>query len=784
MESVNKDIYYLTMRHCKFGGDNGDDVVMEECGNKRKRLNFESYPIRQRLCKKFGKKWYSGTIVDNTFEIGNKTQISIIYDDYNDNNYTQSYEDLDDGEIEDLISNNNINFFDNDKICDNGIIKNNLLSKKGRLSINYKDINNKAIEKAIKNYGDYKKKINREDIKEKNDEKINIEKEKYETIPSINFDIIMDNDQKDIKIILELLSLMDMYKDFITNVLGNETNTSIQKKILLERIINFVKINKNFFDNHTELKKNLDKNNIPNINKELDILLGVSPQMPKQLMTILFPDIIDKEIFFVLFMRYLKKITNSDNPIKEFKKLKKYSNDFKNENISEQELKKFFTVPDKLTISWIDATPGTKRIPIITGILSLLAKQNLLKSFKNYGTKLDAASENNEITKMTNNLKTFNEFYMNERQININFKSKNNELLVKLIINKLFKNNNLQLIIEDFYGLDCSDTFFSNTNNKINRSICWEKINNLFRDNQITETTKFTKEIIRKDLCIKANKTAMDMLKQFFAKQYIKENPNEDIISIFNDLNSAKLMAAISKKGFVVYGSAIKSLDLLNDDDTEERIIFRKEWIDILLEKEEQIESSVIFYDAESQLDNEEEISSVLRSHTDEEISSVLRSRNDGNCQFDSLALNYIKQNGLEMNENNMKRISINIQNEIRNYMINNIKKYNFNNVDDQSVNEINLFLGNTPQQGGWGNAATLGAYANLTGTTIYVHLPNRAFIPITSNNPNGIIYDLYLDNPDTLYGHYDAFFPPETSFGKTNKFKSIDADIKYLLKL
>jgi len=628
----------------------------------------------------------------------------------------------------------------------------------------------------------------------------------------------MDNEQDDIKIILELLSLMDMYKDFILNVLdsNNSDHKLIQKDILLKAITKFTDTNKIFFEKKNDLKNRLNKltdKNITEINKILDSLLGVSPQMPKELMIKLFPNIEDKHTLFIYFMRYLKKITNSEHPKQEFENLKKKSISFTND----QDLKLFFEkeLQDKTTMSWIDATPGTKRIPVTTGILSLLAKKKLLKSFINYGSKLDAASENNELSKMTGFLSTFQKFYLDQREIDINFKSTNGENLVELIIKKDIKEK-LHLQIKDFYGLKCYEKYgdsisFSDRGNKITRTICWENIIKLFDFHGITkENVKdLTDEVINKDLCIKANKTAMDMLKQFFVKQYINDNPNEDIISIFNDLNSAKLMAAMSKKGFVVYGSAIKNLDQLNTDDTEERVIFRKEYIDILLKPQEQSQSSAIFYDAESQPDDEEDIQSkespnqqMIKTPTiilppNGFVWSNPRARTDGNCQFDSLALNYINFERLEMSENNMKRISQKIQDEIREYLLNN---YNVDELDKQSIDEINLFLEKTPQEGGWGNEATLQAYVNISRNNIDVHLPNEGLIQITSlSGESNNTYHLYLNNPGTPYGHYDAIFPqnfqtPQGSipmnldFGKKSKsvkinliLKSVDMDIHFL---
>ena len=70
------------------------------------------------------------------------------------------------------------------------------------------------------------------------------------------------------------------------------------------------------------------------------------------------------------------------------------------------------------------------------------------------------------------------------------------------------------------------------------------------------------------------------MLKILIAKHYSDINPTIDIISTFNDNNSAKLMATLMKRGLVVYGVSKKVM--LGFLDEEEYVFIRNEYLQLL----------------------------------------------------------------------------------------------------------------------------------------------------------------------------------------------------------
>jgi hypothetical protein len=443
--------------------------------------------------------------------------------------------------------------------------------------------------------------------------------------------VYVDNDIEEE--VFTLFMVMDMYKDFISNfdskefekkqqgqgeyTPGTRTNYATkedmlkQKGLLIGFLKEYIRVNVEFFSKHSELNKlmvqfiaqNERKSGAavsvsPELEVEINKLLGVQLYFPRQMMDKLFPGILDPDDLFTQFMRFLKVATNNVQE-DSFKYLRRISDYYKEESIevgSRQNLReelesqlratlREYSIP-KETMAWIEASSGVKKIPKTLGLIEYLNQRGMLTSIKSPGSILDSAGIENDIVRLASNSGKYIDFKLDRPVVKFLVKSKSEKTLADLFLKK--QKNVYTLEINDFFGLDCKKFGDPLVNaqdpktKKISRQSVWDILISLFngRGRRYDEFKEDPISFMELDLCIKSNKTAMDMLKSFFAKKYSDEHPAGDLISVYNDKNAARFMGSINKKGFVIFYSSITP-DILKGE-TEERVVIRDEFSDIL----------------------------------------------------------------------------------------------------------------------------------------------------------------------------------------------------------
>ena len=430
------------------------------------------------------------------------------------------------------------------------------------------------------------------------------------------------------EIVYTLFMLMDMYKDFISNFESKEpehkqrrqaqytdsTQTNYatkedmqkQKKILVDFLTTV--ISNPFFRNakHAKLvelinqfvSQNEQKSGAVSVSPELEVeinkLLGVQVYFPRQMIDKLFPGNTDPDQIFTYFLRFLKFATNN-RPRESFTHLRELSDEYKRQisglvdipALDKQLMAALeaYVVP-KETMGWIEASSGVKKIPKTFGYLQNLQRLRLLSSIKTPGSLLDAAGIENDIVKLARASRKYGDFKLDRPVIKFLVKTMNGKTLANLFLRKQGPAYSLQ--INGFFGLNCNHfreglvNAQDPTTGKISRQSVWDILISLFKGKfrysgiEQSDPASFN----HLDLCIKSNKTAMDMLKSFFAKKYSEEHPDEDLVSVYNDKNAARFMCSITQKGLVIFYSSITPK--IEEEETEERVVIRDEFSNIL----------------------------------------------------------------------------------------------------------------------------------------------------------------------------------------------------------
>jgi hypothetical protein len=661
------------------------------------------------------------------------------------------------------------------------------------------------------------------------------EKRPRKSIKEIN--VVIENENENISNITHLLALFDQLKDFVTN--KTTTDRNFNSKVDRYREKQRGILNKKITEVSGKLEdtgkskelKDLIKNgsngrvNIETVYSLIEELLGIKTISPMKLMKDLFPGIntqcYQQFLEILIIASNLKKKDDISFDDDGFILLSRFIYSWKTYSGNHsvfldeimKELKKL-NCPKEI-LFWVDATPGEQRYQEVLRALGELSTTINLKGFYVPAMVVDDSAKQNEAFKYANKNNVLDTSYLKDDIILIKLKDKQGELLMKIKFEKatyklkgkkkIFPGNfvkdedDYELTVEQFYDLTCGEKSRSQTapNEKtttstrgllVNRTDIWVTLLKLFNKEEFfKDYNEGTPSFNDMDLCIKSNKTVMDIAKQLFAIDYSKDK-NSGLVSVFNDFNAARIMKAVDKLGLVIVASKI-SLDVLSDPNrTQENIVIRRDLLNLLDRK--LVNQPVILDDEDvtaiSGVSTDDSLDARERWEQDEANSNP-SVRSDGNCQFDSLALEYMRVNNLPMNKMNMFYYSDQIQSAIRNYIIQNYDfSFNFNGVDKQAQDEVDAFLGNLPQEGGWGNAATLGAYAILSGTHIIVHLPNGSVVNFFPNQYNGRaqMFHLYLENPGTRTGHYTPF--NNTSFGKSKNIslKQIEALIKMIKKI
>lgn len=244
----------------------------------------------------------------------------------------------------------------------------------------------------------------------------------------------------------------------------------------------------------------------------------------------------------------------------------------------------------KKTLYWVDASVGASNNyqTIYDYITSKLKKQ--VVTLETPATHLDDTGLQTESWNLVEGLMNHvNKDYLKPRRTKISVKN-NSKTLINATVYRLGpKFADYGIYVKKFYDLNCKQFEeeevdvrpYDGGTSKINITIVWDKLKDSIFKNGVIKNS-YDKDEKELDLCIKANKTMMDMLKQIYAIQVAKEN-NYDLISVFNDQNAAKIMATLYK-GFVIYTSKTRVI-IGGEDFGRANVILKRRMYDILKEE-------------------------------------------------------------------------------------------------------------------------------------------------------------------------------------------------------
>ena len=444
----------------------------------------------------------------------------------------------------------------------------------------------------------------------------------------------IDIDNPKIIKFLELLSLYDKKKDFIegstskspekkpdTGSIGGEKTKPLKDTKTCKNKKNQEMILDEFITN-IQNDLGISQTNKKNIMRQIETGLGIKFVYPKELMVNLFPIktsdgfvVYRIQEFYPKFIRYLVTVCSFPEDIdRGFGKLKEFSNSYKNNSSKIDVLNKldiyYSRYENNNTLAWVDSTPGEHRYQELIGYLAQINDAGNLYTYTGPPQKMDDAPEKTDMTILTKNIIDLNINYP------VNIKVNNGpETLLEYLITPAM-NDTYEFDIKQFYTLKC-DKFDPNyirsrTGNlrKINTPQTWETLADLFKgDKKINIGDTDFNEL---DLCIKSNKTSMDMLKSIYVKGLMDDDVNLhkfNLVSIFNDINAARFAASINKKGLVIYASSVPFHQGIAPLKTQMQIVLRQKYLDKLELPAQQPESSSL--DIEEEEEGEEDVCSM-----------------------------------------------------------------------------------------------------------------------------------------------------------------------------
>jgi hypothetical protein len=418
----------------------------------------------------------------------------------------------------------------------------------------------------------------------------------YTETPNIKetYTFIIPNTDSNISIYLEILSLLDALKDFCGDKNPDITDEHKQKQT--EIINNQINEILKKIDKDDPVKKLLlPRGRLENIYDELEKKLGIIVLFPFTIIKILFPGIeqtaFDKDTYS--FISFLTHFLNNSLSISQLKIISdKYKEHYKtNQSVAKKwvidEVRDWVDINHPKTIAWIEATPGSQKIDaIIRRLRDININKNLL-SFISPATKLDAATETNEITNILGSITYPEELEIGQiHEIKL-VDNTGNEIInwrIERINDIVVGEPNYLLHVDKFYTLDCKKFGgLKVINTKLSIPNVWKTIEERLFENGVNPYDDKDDLFIEADLCMKANKTSMDMLKGIYAmieleKQSSRLQSDIDMISIFNDQNAARFFASISGNGVTIYASKVPTAP----EKTPTRFIIKRNIIDFL----------------------------------------------------------------------------------------------------------------------------------------------------------------------------------------------------------
>ena len=417
-----------------------------------------------------------------------------------------------------------------------------------------------------------------------------IEKPTYEDINIIAITVDQANG-----IYLKLLAQLDAIKDFYGS--GGDPASNIQQLNILRNYINGIIQNISKTDNELIRLLNLftagtEKSNDTNrkrimdsIYTELEEKLGIESHTLEGITAILFPmdtarlknkkEQIERFVLYHLnnetLARKLKATSNKYNGIQNNEDKNRFIDIYMNpEN--------YMTDLDEMIV-WVEGSANRNNISTLVPILSFNDIHKV--SPRSFATYIDAAAKTNILTDSIGYFDV-STIGIDSPQVRYNIQTNNRQLLisfrVKRIDTQASTNNPLYVVeIDNFFGLDCTDVGpLAYIGPNISISGVWDRIKMLLF-NSTEKLINNEKRNTQVDLCMKANKTLMDMLKGIITMEYKKSQAgrNTVIFSVFPDLNGARFMAANSSDGVTLHTVSSSS----------PRIFLKKRIFDILFDR-------------------------------------------------------------------------------------------------------------------------------------------------------------------------------------------------------
>jgi hypothetical protein len=418
-----------------------------------------------------------------------------------------------------------------------------------------------------------------------------IEKPTYGDINTITITVDQDNG-----IYLKLLAQLDAIKDFYgsggsdyynilqLNILRNYINGIIQTIPKTdEELIRLL----NLFTAGTDKSNDRNRRSImESIYVELEEKLGIQSYTLEGITYSLFPmktsHLKNKKEQIERFVLYhlnnetlagkLKATSDKYNGIQNDEDKNRFIDIYTNpEN--------YMTGLDEMIV-WVEGSANRNNISTLVPMLSFNDIRK--RSPRSFATYIDAAAKTNILTDSIGYIDV-STIGIDGPQVRYNIQTNNNgELLisfrVKRIDTQASTNNPLYVVeIDNFFGLDCTDVGpLAYIGPNISISGVWDRIKMLLF-NSTEKLINNEKRNTQVDLCMKANKTLMDMLKGIITMEYkkLQAGRNTVIFSVFPDLNGARFMAANSSDGVTLHTVSSRS----------PRIFLKKRIFDILFDR-------------------------------------------------------------------------------------------------------------------------------------------------------------------------------------------------------
>jgi hypothetical protein len=667
--------------------------------------------------------------------------------------------------------------------------------------------------------------------------------------PVIEFDI--SSGYEHTWIYLALLSQLDAIKDFINSGIHKNLGISDEFKNKQLNIIksNITKLLKELPPEQSSFVKDFEdaikparKDTVPDLTKAYQLLdenLGINQQFPLKIMEDLFPGIKkyvgSSEAGIITYLLHHLNTPELAQKIKA--ESEKYKHDVSPGKIQQKLLEiinwESGKVPTTPTIAWIEAPLSVDKFKPIMNRVKKIAEAGQLYSFMSPSLKLDSAGEQKFNLEL--NGSPFFHSYLKDMELEPGERQKivvkdDKKVLLDYIIERV--NNKFVeeyvLHTNTFYNLDCSKYgAFVITSTKISIAGVWNTIlERIFgpegmytKGNSTLDDEERNIRFNESDLCLKAQKTSMDMLKGILARIVLENEMKKagefHMYAIHPDKNAAKINAIVSKGvGVTAHVSSNKGVkkgtEPYKSEETPIKVIMPRKIYDILyptnLPLSQQDPDEI-----PEQPKKPSSPSPELHSPPPRSVSNILptgfapppygreivfngirflnlASRTDGRCLYDSLD-QITNQHGEEYTFNLIKSIYtawINSQN-IFGMFVHRLSSARLviprDRLDslwsllNNSSDLINNFLDGTDI---WGTDATILVFMLITGVSISVI---RVDGQIQENM--GSVYglpntNLYLYNYTNL--HYEPLFPLNLQqFGKKkNKYNKYSTNTEF----